>query len=59
MKTKVLTDPAWVEQKERRHAMTLEALESIGAGMSVPHEAVVNWAKRLGTDDAVPSTDQG
>lgn len=44
---------AWVEQEERRHEMTLEALESIDAGLSVPHEDVVNWARRLGTEDSV------
>lgn len=43
---------AWVEQEERRHAMTLEALESVDAGRTVPHEDVVAWAGRLGTPGA-------
>lgn len=44
---------AWVEQEERRHAMTLEALDSVDAGNTVPHEDVVAWAARLSTEDAV------
>ncbi|HEX7048104.1 MAG TPA: ribbon-helix-helix domain-containing protein [Gammaproteobacteria bacterium] len=44
---------AWVEQEERRHEMTLEALESVDAGRTVPHEDVLAWASRLGSKDIV------
>jgi predicted transcriptional regulator len=45
---------AWLGLEERRHQLTLEALEDIRAGRTVDHEAVKAWADSLGTDNKKP-----
>jgi predicted transcriptional regulator len=45
---------AWLSLEERRHQLTLEALEDIRAGRSVDHDAVKAWADSLGTDNQKP-----
>lgn len=45
---------AWLDRDERRHQMTLEALEDIKAGRTVSHEDVKAWADSLGTANPKP-----
>jgi predicted transcriptional regulator len=35
---------AWIDEEERRHQLTLEALADVDAGRVVAHEAVAAWA---------------
>lgn len=41
---------AWVQQEERMHEQTLDALADVEAGFVVDHEEVRAWAESLGTD---------
>lgn len=41
---------AWLENEDRRHALTLEALADVDAGRTVDHQAVEAWAESLSTD---------
>lgn len=45
---------SWLDREERRHQLTLEALQDVKAGHTVDHEAVKAWADSLGTDDQKP-----
>lgn len=45
---------AWLDREERRHQMTLEALEDVKAGRTVSHEDMTTWADSLGTDNPKP-----
>ncbi len=45
---------AWVEQEEKRHEWTLEALADVEAGRTVDHEAVNAWADSLGSRTPLP-----
>jgi predicted transcriptional regulator len=40
---------AWIDEEERRHQLTLEALADVDAGRLVPHEEVAAWAASLST----------
>jgi predicted transcriptional regulator len=42
---------AWEDEKERR---TLEALEDVRLGRTIPHEAMVAWMDSLETDNPLP-----
>ena len=46
---------AWIGQEEERTRMTLEALADVDAGRVIDHQAVQEWAERLGTDSPLPS----
>jgi predicted transcriptional regulator len=39
---------AWIAQEEERHRMTLEALDEVDAGQTVPHDEVQAWVDSLG-----------
>lgn len=45
---------AWVEQEEKRHLMTVEALADVDNGQVIDHVAVKAWAESLDTDQALP-----
>jgi predicted transcriptional regulator len=45
---------AWLDRDERRHQMTLEALEDVKAGRTVSHEDVKAWAASLGAANPKP-----
>ena len=45
---------AWVDQEDMRHQLTLEALEDVDAGRTVPYSDVQEWAASLGTDKPQP-----
>ena len=45
---------AWVDQEEKRHRMTLEALADVDAGRVIDHQAIQAWADSLGTDTPLP-----
>lgn len=40
---------AWIDQEEEGHRLTLEALDDVGHGRVVDHQAVQAWATNLGT----------
>jgi predicted transcriptional regulator len=44
----------WVDMAEERHQLTLQALESVHAGMGVPHSEMAAWANSLSTDNPLP-----
>ncbi|MCP2231053.1 MULTISPECIES: CopG family ribbon-helix-helix protein [Erwinia] len=41
---------AMIDQEERRHQMTLEALAAVDEGRVVAHDDVMKWANSLSTD---------
>lgn len=45
---------AWVEDEERHHQMTLEALAAADAGEVVDHEEVEKWIRSLNSDRPLP-----
>ncbi len=44
----------WVAVEEQRHQLTLEAMESVHAGIAVPHNEVAAWADSLASDKPMP-----
>ena len=45
---------AWIEREEERNRLTREALDDVGAGRVIDHQAVQAWADRLSTDNPLP-----
>ena len=45
---------AWLENEDRRHALTLEGLEDVDAGRIVDQQTVQAWADSLSTDHPLP-----
>lgn len=45
---------AWVDQEEKRHCMTLEAMADIEAGQVIDHQSVQAWADSLSTNKPLP-----
>lgn len=45
---------AWVDLEDERHRMTLEALGDVDAGRLIDHQAIVEWADSLSTDEPLP-----
>lgn len=45
---------AWVDQKEERRRLTLEALADVDAGRVIDHQAVQAWAQSLSGDSPLP-----
>jgi len=45
---------AWVDQKEERHQMTLDALADVDCGRVMDHRLIQTWADGLGTDAPLP-----
>ena len=41
---------ARVDQQEKRHRRTLDALGDVDAGRMIDHQAIQAWADSLGTD---------
>ncbi|WP_338559873.1 ribbon-helix-helix domain-containing protein [Erwinia sp. E_sp_B01_3] len=50
---------AIIEQEERRHQLTLDALNAVDEGRVVEHNDVVKWANSLGTDKTLPLPKSG
>jgi len=46
---------AWIALEEERNQLTQEALEDVGAGRVVDHQAVQAWAESLGADQPLPT----
>lgn len=44
----------WLEQEERRNAMTLEGMADVDAGRVVDHQFVEDWANSLGIENSLP-----
>lgn len=44
----------WVDQKEERRCLSLEAMADIDTGRIVDHQAMQAWADSLGTDTPLP-----
>lgn len=44
----------WVDQEEERHRMTLEALEDVGTGRVIDHQAITAWTDSLAGDKPLP-----
>lgn len=45
---------AWLAQEEERERLTREALADVDAARVVDHQAVQDWANRLGTGEPFP-----
>jgi predicted transcriptional regulator len=44
----------WVEQEERRHRLTLEALADVDAGKTLDQDEVEKWVESLDTGKPLP-----
>lgn len=44
----------WVEQEEKRHHQTLEALADVDAGQLLGHDDVEAWAHSVSTNHPLP-----
>jgi len=49
---------AWIDQEEKRHQLTLEALADVDAGNVIEHQAVEAWADSLDTNMPLPIPDK-
>lgn len=45
---------AWLEQEEEKHALTLEGLADMDAGLVIDQQAVQAWADSLSTERPLP-----
>ena len=45
---------AWIDQEEKRRAMTIEAFADVDSGQVADHAAVKAWADSLDTDHPLP-----
>lgn len=43
-----------ISSEEQAYQETLEALAEVDAGQLVPHDEMKEWARRLGTEAAIP-----
>jgi predicted transcriptional regulator len=48
----------WVAQEEQRSRFTREALAEVDNGILLDHQAVLDWADSLGTDQPLPPPSQ-
>ncbi len=45
---------AWVDREEKHYTMTLEALDDVDNGRTIPHQEVEEWLDSLATDNPLP-----
>ncbi len=45
---------AWIYREEELNRLTREALDDVGAGRVIDHQAVQAWSESLDTDTQVP-----
>ena len=45
---------AWVDLEEERHRLLMEGLADVDAGRLIDHQAMIDWADSLSTDNPLP-----